>query len=105
MSLLNFSGAAFHYSASNTLFEDVTFSIDAGDRIAITGPNGCGKSTLLNLFAGGLEPTRGTIVRRKGLSIVVADQQVSAEGGGSLFDFALQAPPEVAELRRRTHFL
>jgi ATP-binding cassette subfamily F protein 3 len=105
MSLLNFSGVAFHYSASDTLFENVTFSVDPGDRIAIVGPNGSGKSTLLNLLAGSLGPTRGAILRRKGLSIVVADQQISAERGESLFDFVFQANPEVAALCRRTQLL
>jgi len=84
MSLLNFSGVALHYSCSDTLFENVTFSVDRADRIAIVGRNGSGKSTLLNLLAGNLEPTRGEIVRRKGLSIVVAGQQLAAEGGESL---------------------
>src|SRR5215831_16256554 len=40
MSLVNFLGVAFHYSASDGLFENVTFSVDPGDRIAIVGPNG-----------------------------------------------------------------
>ena len=105
MSLLSSSGVAFHYSASDALFENVTFSVDPGDRIAIVGPNGSGKSTLLNLLAGSLEPTRGTIVRRKGLSIVVAGQQLGAERGESLFDFVFQAYPEAAKLRAQTQFL
>ena len=91
MSLLNFSGVAFHYSCSDTLFENVTFSVDRADRIAIVGPNGSGKSTLLNLLAGSLEPTRGEIVRRKGVAIVVAVELLAAEGGESLFDFVFQA--------------
>jgi ATP-binding cassette subfamily F protein 3 len=105
MSLLNFSGVAFHYSCSDTLFENVTFSVDRADRIAIVGPNGSGKSTLLNLLAGSLEPTRGEIVRRKGVAIVVAGELLAAEGGESLFDFVFQAHPQAAELRRRTRFL
>jgi len=105
MSLLNFSGVEFHYPASDTLFQDVAFSVGQRDRIAIVGPNGSGKSTLLSLLAGTLEPTRGAIVRRTGLAIVVADQQISRDPAQSLFDFVFEAHPEVAELRRRMHFL
>ncbi len=41
------------------LFEDVTFSVEAGDKIALVGPNGAGKSTLLRLLAGREKPDHG----------------------------------------------
>ena len=43
------------------LFSNVNFRIDAGERIAIIGPNGIGKTTLLRCLAGDLEPDTGTI--------------------------------------------
>ncbi len=42
------------------LFEDVTFQVEAGDKIALVGPNGAGKSTLLRLLAGREKPDHGT---------------------------------------------
>jgi ATP-binding cassette, subfamily F, member 3 len=36
----------------NPLFKNVTFSVNAGDRVGLIGPNGCGKSTLLRLIIG-----------------------------------------------------
>jgi len=44
-----------------TLYEDLTFTVLRGERIAVIGPNGCGKTTLLRIIAGELSPDRGTI--------------------------------------------
>ena len=36
--------------AESSLFEDITFSINQGERIALHGENGCGKSTLIKML-------------------------------------------------------
>ncbi len=43
------------------LYSNVNFRIDAGERVAIIGPNGIGKTTLLRCLAGDLTPDTGTI--------------------------------------------
>src|SRR5205823_806017 len=40
---------------------DVSFTIQAGEFVAIVGPSGCGKSTVLNMIAGLIAPTSGGI--------------------------------------------
>ncbi|SUA44648.1 putative ABC-transporter, ATP-binding protein [Neisseria zoodegmatis] len=53
----------------NQLFKNLSFILEAGERLAIIGPNGAGKSTLLKLLAGafnpeyseGVQPDTGTI--------------------------------------------
>jgi branched-chain amino acid transport system ATP-binding protein len=40
---------------------DVSFSVEAGERLVIIGPNGAGKTTLFNLINGQLSPTNGRI--------------------------------------------
>lgn len=45
------------------VLEHVDLCVDAGDFIAITGPNGGGKTTLLRILLGLLHPTHGTVRR------------------------------------------
>ena len=40
--------------------QDVSFSIEKGERVALIGPNGAGKSSLVKLLTGILEPSTGT---------------------------------------------
>ncbi|MBN1231160.1 MAG: metal ABC transporter ATP-binding protein [Anaerolineales bacterium] len=40
---------------------DISFNLDAGERVAVVGPNGAGKSTLLKTIAGVLTPTSGMV--------------------------------------------
>ncbi|BBO84944.1 ABC transporter ATP-binding protein [Desulfosarcina ovata subsp. sediminis] len=52
---------AFAWGAGRPLFEDLSFSILAGERICVVGKNGKGKTTLLKVLAGTLDPLAGTI--------------------------------------------
>ena len=44
---------------SETVFSDISFTLDEGHRVALVGKNGVGKSTLLKIIAGLLEPDSG----------------------------------------------
>lgn len=43
------------------ILQDVSFSLKAGEKVALIGPNGAGKTTLVNVLSGLLNPTSGSI--------------------------------------------
>jgi ABC-2 type transport system ATP-binding protein len=53
----------------------VSFSLAAGERVAVVGPNGAGKTTLLSMLAGALEPTSGSVARLTGRATGWVPQQ------------------------------
>ena len=44
-----------------TLFSDVSFALNEGDRVGVIGVNGCGKSTLFRTILGECEPEEGNV--------------------------------------------
>ncbi len=60
--VLRVEGLTYGYTAdAPPLIDDLSFHVQAGDRICIIGPNGRGKTTLLKLIAGTLAPQQGKI--------------------------------------------
>jgi ATP-binding cassette subfamily F protein 3 len=51
------------------LFENVSFSLNPGERTGLVGPNGCGKTTLLRILAGVEPPNSGYVSRDPQLRI------------------------------------
>ena len=56
------------------LFEDLSLTIEEGDKIGIIGRNGCGKSTLLSILGRRLEPDSGNVAQKKNLFVAFVDQ-------------------------------
>jgi len=54
---------SFQYAETEPfVLEDISFTIEAGEFVAITGPSGGGKTTLVKIMLGLLEPTRGEVL-------------------------------------------
>src|SRR6185436_959105 len=52
----------FTYPDSDAqVLKNISFSIEAGERVAIIGPNGIGKTTLMQCLAGELKPSSGLV--------------------------------------------
>lgn len=58
--VLEFDHASFSYDGA-ALLKDVTFSVHAGEIVALTGGNGSGKSTVAKLAEAFLLPTSGCV--------------------------------------------
>jgi len=79
-SLLRFEGVTLR-RGGRLLFENLDLTVNAGERLQLTGPNGCGKSSLLRLAAGLLRPEHGRIERA---SLALADDHVALDRERSL---------------------
>ena len=64
-----------HRYGRRVLFRDLSFQVDGGEAVAVTGVNGSGKSTLLRLVAGIETPARGAVTLEVGgREVPVADR-------------------------------
>ncbi|HPS25279.1 MAG TPA: ATP-binding cassette domain-containing protein, partial [Bacteroidales bacterium] len=72
ISVTNIKVAFAHFE----LMDQVTFSINPRDRIALVGKNGAGKSTLLKIIAGIQKPTGGSVVMPDDCKIGYLPQQM-----------------------------
>jgi len=64
---------------TRAILEDVSFTIERGDKIALVGQNGSGKSTLLKILAGLEEPDSGKISYSPHTKIAYVAQDTSLD--------------------------
>lgn len=57
------------------LFENASLQINDGDRYALAGVNGSGKSTLFKMLLGAVEPDKGEIHLRRGVTVGYLPQE------------------------------
>lgn len=69
------------------LFENISFNINEGDKIALIAPNGTGKSSLLKILAGIDSSDRGGEVKfMKDIKVAFLDQMTAFNSQNTLFD-------------------
>jgi len=98
MTVLQVADLRFGY-AGDTLFENVTFALAAGERAALVAPNGAGKSTLLRVIAREIEPDGGSSVIRRGATLGYYRQSHELRAEGDVLSAFLSRFREVVDLR------
>ena len=80
------------------LFEDVTFGIAQGQKVALVGVNGSGKSTLLKIIMGLDEPDTGEVSFRNGLKVSNLTQNPQFVPGHTVVDAIFEGDDPVLSL-------
>ena len=89
MALLSLRNVSVQYGGPAVL-DDVSLSIEPGDRACVTGRNGEGKSTLLKIIAGQIQPDTGEIIRQPGLRVAALTQDVPDDMEGTVAEIVEQ---------------
>jgi ATP-binding cassette subfamily F protein 3 len=79
------------------LFEDVSFKLEPGERMTLSGRNGAGKSTLLRMLAGELAPDSGSLVLQKGARVALHDQRPPREPELTLGEYVFAGRADMIE--------
>lgn len=83
------------------LFQEITFLVNARDRIGLIGKNGAGKTTLLKIISGATQPTSGNIGIQKDISIGYLPQEMKISDSRTLIDETTQAFENILNLEKQ----
>src|SRR5919204_704586 len=86
--------------AGEPLFRGVSFKLERGDRLTLSGRNGSGKTTLLRMLAGETSIDAGRLVLEKGARVSLHDQRPPRERELSLREYVLSGCAELVALER-----
>ena len=84
---------------SKLLMSNVAFGVDDGEKVGLVGRNGVGKSTLFGMLAGVDSDYRGSVVFRRGSTIVATAQEHHSLGDITVLEYILRGLPEYTRLR------
>ena len=81
-----------------TLFEDVTFRLMPGRRVALVGGNGVGKTTILEIIVGEQQADSGEVHSARGTRIGYLPQELTEQIDGSVIEEVMRAVAHVTDL-------
>ncbi len=96
--MLDFRNISVHYGHQDVL-ADVTFRVNAGDRVGVVGPNGSGKSTLFKIVLGELGTDKGEVIIEGSPRIGWTRQNPEPDSESeTLLEYALRGIPGLSEM-------
>src|SRR5690606_27083968 len=98
--MLNIHNLSISFQGEN-LFEDITFKLNAGDRVGLIVNNVAGKSTLLKILAKEVVPDTGQIADDKTLKIGFLKQDIDFTYGKTVLDETYEAFYEIKVLENK----
>lgn len=87
-----------------TLFKNISFGIEQGQKIALIAKNGSGKSTLLKIICGKDIPDSGNIVSRNGISIAYLDQDPQFDEQSNVIENIFRAENPILKIIKEYEF-
>ncbi|GAB6041236.1 ATP-binding cassette domain-containing protein [Endothiovibrio diazotrophicus] len=97
--MIHFSDAALH-RGTKTLFEEVTLTLHAGQKVAVVGANGVGKSSLFSLLRGELSVDRGECTLPPNTVIAHVAQETPGVERPAI-DYVMDGDSELREVERQ----
>lgn len=85
------------------LFNNITFHINEGDKIAIVAKNGSGKSTLLKILMGKEVADSGTVKISKDIQVVLFDQEIDYNPELTIDEFMMTLDSAPIEALKNYH--
>ena len=102
--MLNIHNLSISFQGEN-LFQDITFKLNAGDRVGLIGKNGAGKSTMLKILANELEADTGQIASDKEIKIGFLKQDIDFQYGKTVLDETFEAFYEIKEIENKLNVI
>ncbi len=86
-----------------TLFKNISFHINEGDKIAIVAKNGTGKSTLLKIILGKEIADSGEVVINKDVQVVLFDQEIEFDSQLTVEEFMMTLDSKPIQALKNYH--